>query len=103
MSDKEREEMEVEQKKVSLFTCIEKWLESWPELDEKNFNFPAKFEQAILASIKPDEDKQKVEKVAMTTCVCYCTTFIHINFLIVLLIDGHVYTSYMHSIGQLHC
>ncbi|XP_065910508.1 tryptophan 2,3-dioxygenase-like [Dysidea avara] len=62
MSDKEREEMEVEQKKVSLFTCIEKWLESWPELDEKNFNFPAKFEQAILASIKPDEDKQKVEK-----------------------------------------
>jgi len=70
MSNREREEMAAEQKKDSMFTCVERWLESLPELDEKNFNFPAKFEQAILAKVKKEmdkakteEDKQRVEKV----------------------------------------
>ena len=62
MSDKEREEMEAEQKKVSIFTCVERWLESLPELDERNFNFPSKFEQAILAMLKQEEDRVKSEE-----------------------------------------
>jgi len=64
MSDKEREEMAAEQGKVSMFFCVEKWLENLPELDEKKFNFPAKFEQAILAMIKQEgETEEKKEKV----------------------------------------
>jgi len=84
MSNREREEMAAEQKKVSMFTCVERWLESFPELDEKNFNFPAKFEQAILAMIKKEkdkakteEDKQRVEKVYIITCVCFCNMYLH--------------------------
>jgi len=59
LTDKEREEVLAEKKKESLFTCVEKWLESFPELDEKNFNFSAKYEQAVLAMVKPFEDKSK--------------------------------------------
>jgi len=59
LTDKEREEVLAEKNKESLFACVQKWLESFPELNEKNFNFPAKYEQAVLAMVKPFEDRNK--------------------------------------------
>ena len=54
--------MLAEKKKESLFVCVEKWLNGFPELDENDFNFPAKYEQAVLAMVQPFEDANKQDK-----------------------------------------
>ena len=65
MSTEERDEMKKEEKKESLFACVQRWLESLPDLAE----FPGKFKRAIeemiekkKSNIKKDGNKEDYEK-----------------------------------------
>ena len=65
MSTEEREEMRKEEKKDTLFACVQSWLENLPDLAE----FPGKFERAIKEmiekkrnNIKKDGNKDNYEK-----------------------------------------
>ena len=84
MSKEELEEMKEEEKKDSLFVCVQRWLESLPELAE----FPGKFERAIKEmmekrrnNIKRDGNKdyekeiKKLEEVKLLLARYSCVKF----------------------------
>ena len=76
MSQEELEEMKVEEKKESLFACVQRWLENLPDLAE----FPGKFERAIKemierrqSSIKKEGNKDYEKEIKKLEDVCsYC-------------------------------
>ena len=39
--------VEASETEPSLLDCVQSWLERTPGLDEKGFNFPAKFKQVV--------------------------------------------------------
>jgi len=53
MSKEEREEMKEEEKKESLFACVQRWLENLPDLAD----FPGKYERAVKEMIKKKQEK----------------------------------------------
>ena len=55
MNKEELEEMKEEEKKDSLFACVQRWLESLPDLAE----FPGKFERAIKEMIEKKQNSIK--------------------------------------------
>ena len=80
MSKEELEEMKDEERKDSLFACVQRWLENLPDLAE----FPRKYERAIKEmvakkrnSIKRNGNKdyemeiKKLEEVCIRTVHCY--------------------------------
>ena len=76
MSTEELEEMKEEEKKDTLFSCVQRWLESLPDLAK----FPGKFERAVKEmiekkrnSIKKDGTKEEYEKkIKKLDDVCSC-------------------------------
>lgn len=76
MSQEELEEMKAEEKKESLFACVQRWLENLPDLAE----FPGKFERAIKEmierkqnSIKKDRNEDYEKEIEKLKNVCsYC-------------------------------
>ena len=87
MSAEELEEMKEEEKKDTLFACVQRWLESLPDLAE----FPGKFERAIKEmlekkrnSIKKDEKYEENIKKLDNVCNLSCLKIQHHGHLNVL-------------------
>ena len=58
MSAEELEEMKEEEKKDTLFACVQRWLEGLPDLAE----FPGKFERAIKEMLEKKRSSTKKDE-----------------------------------------
>jgi tryptophan 2,3-dioxygenase len=59
----EMEKLERSEAEPSLSTCVQKWLERTPGLEEDGFNFPKKFQDAVEGIMKREE-----EAILVGTC-----------------------------------
>ena len=81
MSAEELEEMEEEKKKDTLFACIQRWLESLPDLAE----FPGKFERAIKEMLEKkrssiNKDEKYEENIKKLDKVCNLSYTFYLKF-----------------------
>ena len=69
MSAEELEEMKEEEKKDTLFACVQRWLEGLPDLAE----FPGKFERAIKEMLeKKRSSTRKMKNMKRTSKIRKC-------------------------------